>query len=151
LELKRRIRWRIVGAAAGLAVVLPLASDTGRSSPPVEPHPNGAAERRPEDAMVSAALQVAIDPVTRQRILPSPEQRSALSAQLQDALSRSGDGLTVIQRPDGTKYLDLRGQFRCGLAAGTVAGERRATCVVSPQTLEAARHRVEQPAHREVQ
>ena len=101
--------------------------------------------------MVSGALRVAIDPATRQKVLPTPEQNSALSARLGDALSQSGEGLTVIRRPDGTKMVDLRGQFRCGLAAGTAAGVKRGTCVVSPQTLEEARHRVEQATHREVQ
>ena len=149
MELKRGIRWRIVGAAAGLAFFLPLASDTGRPSTAVEPHRNAGVP--PGGVEVSAALRVAIDPATRQRVLPSPEQSSALSARLQAALSRSGEGLTVVQRPDGTKFVDLQGRFGCGLVAGGVAGSKRENCVASPQAAEMARHGVDTVARREVQ
>jgi hypothetical protein len=147
--MKRRIRWRIVGAAAGLAFVVPLASDTGRSSPAAEPHRN--AGHPPGGVQVAAALRVAIDPATRQRMLPAPAQSSELSARLQDALSRSGEGLTVVQRPDGTQFVDLQGRFGCGLVAGGVAGSKREACVASPQAAETARHGADTVAHREVQ
>ena len=101
--------------------------------------------------MVSGALRVAIDPATRQKVLPTPEQTSALSAGLADALSRSGEGLTVIQWPDGTKVVDLQGRFRCGVVAGKAPGLKRVTCVASPQAVETARHGVDPNSRREVQ
>jgi len=59
--------------------------------------------------------------------------------------------LTVVQRPDGTKFVDLQGRFGCGLVAGSVAGSKQETCISSPQAAETARRGVDTVARREVQ
>lgn len=64
----------------------------------------------------SAGMIVGINPETGRPGMPSPEQREAIRNGERDAapsasLDRSGEGLQVVHRPDGSRSIDLQGRF----------------------------------------
>jgi hypothetical protein len=61
-------------------------------------------------------MVVGINPETGRPGMPSPEQREAIRNGDRDAapsasLDRSGEGLQVVHRPDGSRSIDLQGRF----------------------------------------
>lgn len=63
----------------------------------------------------AAGMIVGIDPETGKIGKPTPEQRAEIerSAPLASpAFDRSGEGLTVVHRPDGSTMADLQGRFQ---------------------------------------
>ena len=135
-----KVRCRLLLTAAATAV-LPFL--------PLEPR---LPSRPPHVGLAFAGtsvggLRVAIDPITRQRVLPEWGGVPGASPQLQEALQQSASGLTIVQRADGSKYVDLRGHFMCGIAVHVVDGRAQQVCTdahgagnaaAPPVTLEAA-------------
>jgi len=57
-------------------------------------------------------MVVGVDPETGRLGPPTPEQRAALGAAEQNALSRSSGGLVEEHHPDGSVSIDLQGRFQ---------------------------------------
>lgn len=80
---------------------------------PAAPEPPAATAGT--DPYAAAGMIVGKDPVTGRIGKPTPEQRAEIerSAPLASpALDRSGEGLTVVHRPNGSKMVDLQGRFQ---------------------------------------
>lgn len=81
----------------------------------------GAAQETPASGKAPApamnGIQVAIDPVTGQLRVPTPEEARLMSASLEQIFNQSTEGLQVEERADGTLVLDLQGRFMHGLLA----------------------------------
>lgn len=86
------------------------------SAAPARPAaPESPAATASADPYAAAGMIVGKDPVTGRIGKPTPEQRAEIerSAPLASpALDRSGEGLTVVHRPDGSKMVDLQGRFQ---------------------------------------
>lgn len=98
----------VASAAIAAASVASVAS--ARSAAPEPPAATAGA-----DPHAAAGMIVGKDPVTGRIGKPTPEQRAEIerSAPLASpALDRSGEGLTVVHRPDGSKMVDLQGRFQ---------------------------------------
>ncbi len=91
----------------------------------------------------AAGMVVGIHPETGRPGMPTPEQReeirNAAGAALQSsALDRSGEGLQVVHRPDGSRSIDLQGRFHeYAVIRIRPNGAKEQTCVQGPD-LEAA-------------
>jgi hypothetical protein len=67
------------------------------------------------DPYAAAGMIVGKDPETGRIGKPTPAQRAEIeraAALASPALDRSGEGLTVVHRPDGSKIVDLQGRFQ---------------------------------------
>jgi len=81
---------------------------------------------------VVGGLRVAIDAETGGKIPAPPLRLETLSPELQAALRRSADGLVVVRRPDGSKYVNLEGRFMSGIAVRVGPGAVRSDCTSPP-------------------
>ena len=81
----------------------------------------------------AAGARVRIDPVTGTRVPELPAAAPDAAA----ALSRSFDGLVLIQRADGTKYVDLQGRFSSGTWVTLTPEGVSRTCRTTPEGHEA--------------
>lgn len=87
---------------------------------------SAASVEEPETAPAPAmsGLRVMIDPETGQMVVPPAAERHkmALSPAMQNALSRSDEGLPTVVLPDGTVMVNLQGRFQ-NLLFATVDAE----------------------------
>ncbi|HSQ61213.1 MAG TPA: hypothetical protein VLT84_12425 [Acidobacteriota bacterium] len=92
-------------------------------APDLEQAEQSEQTRRPEpralpadpEPYAAAGMIVGIDPETGKIGKPTPDQRAEIerSAPLASpAFDRSGEGLTVVHRPDGSTMADLQGRFQ---------------------------------------
>jgi hypothetical protein len=85
-----------------------------------------------------AGQTVAIDRATGRLRQPTPEEAKALAAGLKAMLNRSTDGLTVVQRANGAKSVDLQGRFQSiSVARVNPNGKVAEKCVTSKREAEA--------------
>src|SRR5688572_24147984 len=70
-----------------------------------------------------AGQTVAIDRATGRLRAPTPEERKALAAGLKAMINHSTEGLTVVQRANGAKSVDLQGRFQ-SIAVANVNSDR---------------------------
>jgi hypothetical protein len=145
-----RFLRRLFAAGAALALAALLALEPGRPQP-VPPPDNGAAQRALMSSPFAAGLQVAIDPRTGDRIPAPPFQLQLLSPEHQAALRRSDEGLTIVQRPDGSKYVNLGGRFMCGIAVQVGTDGATSWCTRTPQQAVPARLAEAPSSRREVE
>lgn len=138
--------------AKGAASVPPLAAiDPPAESPApnvprlepllkAEPAPSEPVETPSEDTEAmplstepvgSAGMVVGIDPETGRVGMPSREFKDAMRDDPRGpAMSRSMEGLRVIQRPDGSMMVDLQGRFQeYSVVRITPDGRKEQTCV----------------------
>jgi hypothetical protein len=85
-----------------------------------------------------AGQTVAIDRATGRLRPPTAAERKALAAGLKNILNRSTEGLTVVQRPDGAKSVDLQGRFQAiAIAKVNADGKVAEQCVTSQREADA--------------
>ena len=70
---------------------------------------------------------------------PTPEQIRAIEIAMAEMLSRSSEGLQVVELPDGTLTMDLQGRFQ-EVVVATISpdGTVRIGCVNQPGQVKAA-------------
>jgi hypothetical protein len=61
-----------------------------------------------------------------------------LSPELRAALQRSAEGLIVVRRADGSKYVNLEGRFMSGIAVRVGQGSTSSYCTKEPHQAVAA-------------
>jgi hypothetical protein len=94
-------------------------------------------------------MVVGINPETGRPGMPSPEQREAIRNDERDAapsasLDRSGEGLQVVHRPDGSRSIDLQGRFHeYAVIRVRPDGTKERVCVQEPDLEAALRERGE--------
>jgi hypothetical protein len=96
-----------------------------------------APQSLPDLQHAAGGLRAVIDPVTLDKVAEG-DRAGMTPGTHPEALSQSLDGLTVVLRPDGSKYLDLQGRFRCGVVAGIGGDGARQYCVSSGAQADAA-------------
>ena len=74
--------------------------------------PSKPAKKANTETVTVAGRKVAIDRKTGKLRKPTPAESRALGAALKNLVSRSTEGLTVVERPNGTKSVDLKGRFQ---------------------------------------
>jgi hypothetical protein len=90
-------------------------------------------------------LRAVIDPTTGEKVAEAAPPFSLRSKDA-EALSQSTAGLTVIQRPDGSKHLYLGGRFMCGTAVRVGPDGVHRYCIGSPAQAEVLRQPNPTPA-----
>jgi len=79
----------------------------------------------------AAAMRISIDPETG-ALVPGKVPVAKLDAELEEALSRSGEGLVEVHHPDGSVSIDLQGRFQnASMARIDSSGKLHTTCVNS--------------------
>jgi hypothetical protein len=80
---------------------------------------------------------VAIDRATGKLRPPTAAEKKALAAGLKNMLNRSTEGLTVVQRANGAKSVDLQGRFQAiAVAKVNADGKVAEQCVTSQREAE---------------
>ena len=117
-----------------VAARAPLESAAGSASKP--------APAAPTAPYGSAGMVVGIDPETGKLGLPTKAQRAALdrAASLSPAVDRSGTGLTVIHKPDGSLMVDLQGHFQDYAVVRIAPDGTKSESCVQESGLDAALH-----------
>jgi len=86
----------------------------------------------------SAAMRVSIDPETGELVHGQVPAGKPEDAQLQEALSRSDEGLVEVHHADGSVSIDLQGRFQnASIARIDSTGKLHTTCVDSPEAVHA--------------
>lgn len=104
-----RLRTIVVWSAAVIAALLLLADvpaaprATTRSVNIGSPDPSAPAR---------GGMIVGVDPETGRIGPASAAQRAALGPSVDEAVSRSDEGLVEVQHPDGSVHIDLQGRFQ---------------------------------------
>ncbi len=143
--MERTKRLRV--PAAALALLALLAIEPGGS--PLMPPDNHSAGDISKPRPVVGGLRVAIDTDTGEKIPPPPLRLETLSSEMRAALQRSADGLILVRRADGSKYVNLDGRFMSGIAVRVGPGSASSFCTSAPQQPAAARPQTSAPARRE--
>jgi hypothetical protein len=87
----------------------------------------------------AVGLRVRSDPETGE-IVTTPEAVGvSFAPSTRDALRQSADGLTIVERSDGSKHVDLRGRYSCATVVHVGPDGVVQRCVSSPAEAEAAR------------
>jgi len=101
--------------------------------------PRTPAKNSETDTVVVAGRKVAIDRKTGKLRQPTPEESRALGAALKNLVNRSGEGLTVVERSNGTKSVDLKGRFQSATVVTRNAdGSMSEKCVQNEAAAKAA-------------
>jgi len=87
----------------------------------------------------AGGLRVHTDRETGDRIATREAVEASLTHPLREALRQSADGLTIVERADGSKHVDLRGRYSCGTVVHVGPNGVVQRCVSSPVEAEAAR------------
>ncbi len=107
MKNKRRIRYLRTAVAVAVLAIAATWYAPHRLDPPVKPiSPHG---------IVSVDTGGKLGAPTRQEL-------DALSAELTGLIQRSSAGLTVVEEPDGMKWVDLEGRFLT-LSVATIQGD----------------------------
>src|SRR5262245_32561750 len=112
-----------------LGMLLGAAAMLGGDLPSPSPAPDGSPAHLGPPA--AGGLRAVIDPATGEKVADAAPPFTLLAKDA-EALSQSTAGLTVIQRPDGSKHLYLGGRFMCGTAVRVGPDGVHQYCVSSP-------------------
>jgi len=128
--VRRHTSWGIAAAllafsAAGVAVA--------QTATATESQPTLKVQKTQAAVPAGAGQQAALDPAAGTAGEPTPEQIQSIETAMAEMLSRSSEGLQVVEWPDGTLTMDLQGRFQEMIVA-TVApdGTVRIGCVNQP-------------------
>ncbi len=110
-----------------------LAAVAALSVPQIALAQHAGKGRAPDDGDQPAAVQAAVDPKSGKVRAPTREEVKALLEAAGGVVSQSAEGLSVVRRPDGVRYLDLEGRFESVSLAKIEDGEVRTGCVTTPQ------------------
>ena len=115
----------VVGTAVGVAAFSPVRENP--QLPVMASNPEDAASVKNKAAVENttsepdtdigsapgtAGMQVAIDPETGELGMPTAAQRRELAPDLERDLSYSDEGLSVEDRADGSRHVNLEGRFQ---------------------------------------
>lgn len=128
-------RMALLCALTALTLALPaLAEDGGAAAPAQTPTASPAPATATAPPVAAAGMIAYVDPVTGGHTsTPTEEQRAAMRAALEHALSRSVEGLQEVVLPDGSVMVDLQGRFQEAVVARRAPdGTLHTFCVIDP-------------------